>query len=219
PGRFACLSIADSGTGIPKEAVDHIFEPFFTTKDPGKGTGLGLAAIYGIIQEHKGWIHVYSEPGKGSTFKIYLPVHETSPAKKPSSAGAKSLRETGAGERILIVEDDPSVRALAENALSTAGYQVDCVSTAEDAVKRFNASDHSFSLLISDVILPKKNGAELAAELLRKNPELPVILCSGYSGDRIQQTGIHPDDFFFLEKPFEIADLLDLVHTLMKGSR
>ncbi|MBN2703472.1 MAG: response regulator, partial [Pontiellaceae bacterium] len=171
---------------------------------------------YGIIQEHKGWINVYSEQGKGSTFKIYLPFNEKYLPEKLSVIQVKAPELRGNGERILIVEDDPFVRALTEKSLSTVGYQVECVSTAEGALKRFEECESGYSLVISDVILPQKNGAELVAELLKKNPKLPAILCSGYSGERIRDAGIHSGDFFFLEKPFLISDLLNLVHSALR---
>ena len=207
-GSFVCLSIRDTGTGIPPDVIDHIFEPFFSTKAPGKGTGLGLASIYGIIKKHEGWINVYSEPGRGTTFKIYLPpIHHDAPPeeKKPSRP------ETGHGERILVVEDDPSVRSSTQSALTSAGYIVTTASNSEEAKILFDNENQHFDLLLSDVILPTQSGPDLAAALLKRKPALKVILCSGHSADRIEHSALDRKNFFFLEKPFSIVTLLKLV--------
>ncbi|QHI69603.1 PAS domain S-box protein [Tichowtungia aerotolerans] len=215
-GDFACLSISDTGTGMSPKTIKRIFEPFFSTKDPGKGTGLGLAAIYGIIQDHKGWINVYSEPGHGSTFKIYLPLKTGIPAQTTvTSQSGSDLNSESNNQRILIVEDDLAIRTLAKSALHKAGYQVESAPDAEEAEKIFDEQNGAFDLLFSDIVLPGKNGAELAAKLTEKKPNLQVILCSGYSGDRIRKAGIEPNSFCLLEKPFPIVKLLRMVHQVL----
>ena len=220
-GNFACLSISDTGIGMTQQTIKRIFEPFFSTKGPGKGTGLGLSAIYGIIQDHKGWINVYSEPGEGSTFKIYLPARnrKNTGTAKPGSDNTQDeqTQEQGSNQRILVVEDDPAVRNLSQTALSKAGYQVECAPNAEIAEQIFDQQNGAFDLLFSDIILPGKNGAELAAELTGKKPALAVILCSGYSGDRIRKAGIEQKGFFLLEKPFPVVNLLKIVHQVLES--
>lgn len=217
PGTFARLTISDTGTGMSPQVLKHIFEPFFTTKAPGKGTGLGLAAIYGIIQEHNGWINTFSEPGNGSVFSVYLPLDSFTTATNNSENDISDAFPTEDQEhRILVVEDDPAVRNLAENALSKAGYRIECAVSAEEAELIFDRHPGVFDLLISDVILPGRNGAELAASLTKKNPKLRVILCSGYSGDRIRKAGIEKKNFIFLSKPFSIVALLEKVNHVLK---
>ncbi len=218
-GDFVCLSVNDTGTGMSEKTMQHIFEPFFSTKAPGKGTGLGLASVYGIVQTHHGWINVYSEEGSGSTFKIYFPVSANeSPTPKDPDSKQRTMDEVhGNGQRILIVEDDPSVRQLSEHALKSAGYTVATATNAEEALEIFEKAGGGFDLLFSDVILPNQNGADLAATLQKTNPNLPIILCSGYSGDRIRKAGINQEGFFFLEKPFSIVNLLILVQQIFSS--
>lgn len=211
-GEFACLRIADSGVGMTQKVVEHIFEPFFSTKAPGKGTGLGLAAFYGIIQEHKGWVNVYSEPDQGTVFKIYLPLRNSSPMPAPQAERPNRLiQKVGAGQSILLVEDDPAIRSIADNVLSKSGYQVTTASSAEEAEQLFRSCDGNVALLVSDFILPKMNGGELAALLTDLKPDLPVIICSGYAGDRVNRINLERKGFTFLEKPYSIVNLLALV--------
>jgi PAS domain S-box-containing protein len=217
-GEFACLTVNDTGTGMSEQIMPHIFEPFFSTKAPGKGTGLGLAAIYGIVQEHKGWINVNSELGEGSTFNIYFPICRD--GRSIDHEKARIQTETlllGNGERILVVDDDPAILALSKKALTRSGYTVKTATSAEEALQIFEEENGAFDLLFSDVILPQKNGADLAASLKAKYPELPILLCSGYSGDRVHDAGIEQSGFFFLEKPFSIFSLLKLVHTVFSS--
>jgi PAS domain S-box-containing protein len=213
-GTFACLSVSDTGTGMAPEIRQHIFEPFFSTKAPGKGTGLGLSAIYGIVQEHRGWINVYSEPGHGSTFKIYLPALPAANAAGNVERPSFPVHSPEGTQRILVVEDDPSVRNLSKMALQKAGYRITIARSAEEAEELFEKENGEFDLLFSDVILPGKNGAELAASIRVIKPDLPVLLCSGYSGDRIRNADIDKKGFHFIEKPFSVVHLLKTVHQI-----
>lgn len=216
PGNYVCLSISDTGTGMTQDIIGHIFEPFFSTKGPGKGTGLGLAAIYGIIQKHQGWVNVYSEPNKGSVFKIYLPAMITvsqPPENKPQ--GQNKIIQEGKGQRILVVEDAEAVRQLSVNTLQKAGYVVFGATNAEEAESIFGKEHGNFDLLFSDVILPEKNGADLAVSLRKIKPDLHVLLCSGYTGNRIASTGAALEDFFFMEKPFSMEHLLNEVYRIL----
>ena len=211
-GDFARLLVSDTGTGMSPSIMEHIFEPFFTTKGPNKGTGLGLSAIYGIMQDHEGWINVYSEPGKGSCFKLHFPLYDQSKSsgktKQPEKPSEARFCMDGERQLILLVEDDQTIRQVTTRALTKAGYSVISASSAEDAEKIFHERKDEFELLISDIILPEKNGAELAGELTTIKPDLPVILCSGYSGDRIKREEINQRGYRFLEKPISITDLL-----------
>lgn len=204
PGSFVCLSITDTGCGMSQEVKDRLFEPFFTTKKVGQGTGLGLAVVYGIVKQNKGWIHVYSEEGLGTTFKVYLPVCEPAAQDKPETPSHT--------ERILLVEDEEEARNLAIRIMSTAGYKITAVSSAEEALQLFEQEKGLFDLLFSDIILPGKNGVELANTLRIKNQRLPVLLCSGYQNQRQRWNDIDSKGYHFLQKPFTVAGLLNAVH-------
>jgi two-component system cell cycle sensor histidine kinase/response regulator CckA len=214
-GTFACLSVADTGTGMPTEVKEHIFEPFFSTKGPGEGTGLGLASAYGIIQEHNGWIDVDSEEDNGSTFQIYLPVEASHPTITPQVPSAPAPLTHGNSETVLLVEDDPAIRLLVETALTSADFKVLVAADTSTARQLFEAHAGRVDLLISDIVLPDETGPELADALRAQKPELPVLLCSGYSRGHITQEEIQRKQYHFLEKPFTIAKLLDVVHTTL----
>lgn len=213
PGHFVCLSVTDTGTGMTQEVKDHLFEPFFTTKSVGKGTGLGLAVVYGIVKQSKGWMHVYSELGKGTTFKIYLPTGDPS---IPAPFGAIPEDQTG----ILLVEDDIDTRNLVLRILKPVGYEIITASTAEEALDLFNQSPAGFiGLLFSDVILPGQSGIDLAEELRKKSPDLPILLFSGYRDPRERWTEIDRKGYFFLQKPFSVTSLLAAVHDTLAAQK
>jgi len=214
-GRFVCLSIEDSGTGMDKETQEHIFEPFFTTKGVGEGTGLGMSVVYGIIKEHKGWINVYSEPGKGTTFKIYLPASFTREKVKPITKDiAKSVH--GKGERILLVEDEETVLATTKKMLEEMGYSITAAGTAKEATEVFEKEKGSFDLLFTDTILPDTNGIELIDQLKEKKPDLKVLLSSGYAGAKVQRDIIQERRFPFVQKPYDMTELLALINQILK---
>ncbi|MDF3127956.1 PAS domain S-box protein [Kiritimatiellaeota bacterium B1221] len=217
-GKYICFTISDTGSGIPENVIGHIFEPFYSTKPTGKGSGLGLAASYGIVRKHDGWIDVSSQPGEGATFKIYLPVQPNNYGRKGVSAKCKPLTPPmGAGQKILIVEDAEPVRILSETLLKEAGYQVESTPSAEEAELLFNQRDGDFDLLFSDIILPDKNGADLAVSLQEKKPGLQILLCSGYSGNRIEQISGLLKKYSFLEKPFNSSMLLNRVSEIFRA--
>jgi PAS domain S-box-containing protein len=211
PGQFVCLCVSDTGTGMSKEIMDHIFEPFFTTKGVGKGTGLGLSAIYGIIQDHQGWVSVDSEPGRGTTFKVFLPADMGREAPPSPIGGSQNIpaKILGKNERILIVEDDLLLLKLSETALSRVGYIVETATTLDAAQNLFDETEQAFDLLFSDVVLSDGSGADLASRLLKKNKNLPIILCSGYAEKNIPGNKLNETDYIFLEKPFSIVKLLE----------
>ena len=216
-GNFIRLSVEDTGSGISKETIPHIFEPFFTTKEPGRGTGLGLSVVYGIVRQHNGWINVYSEPGQGTIFRTYLPVtvektvHETQ--KTISFSDFK-----GQGERILLLEDDAKIREFASSVLRKNGYDVfECASGAE-AVSTFKKEKGRFHLIFSDVVLTDTNGLRLANDLLVYNPKISVLFSSGYIDYKSQWDEISKRGFKFLQKPYAVVDLLSSVRELVSPS-
>ncbi len=182
PGRFATLSVADSGTGIASEHLPHIFEPFFTTKDVGKGTGLGLATVYGIVKQHQGWIDVSTQVGVGSTFTLFLPAIEVSGPRRASSEDPS--KPSGGKESILLVEDEDSVRLLTRRLLEKFGYTVHEAASGRAALELQRSQSLRLDLLLTDIIMPEGvTGRELAERMRADNPGLKVIFTSGYSGD------------------------------------
>ncbi len=214
-GRFVRISITDTGIGMDKEIIEHVFEPFFTTKGVGKGTGLGLSVIYGIVKEHGGWIHVYSESGQGSTFKVYIPaIFQKKKMEKKEVVPTKKLN--GNGERILIVEDEKHVRELARKILFKHGYHVFLSETVEEARHVFAREKGNFNLIFSDVVLPDGNGIELVDELLCNDPTLHILLSSGYTDHKSQWPVIQEKGFPFLEKPYTLFGLLGAIQQAMQ---
>ena len=209
-GTFVCLSVSDSGCGIPADVLPKIFEPFFTTKDVGKGTGLGLATVYGIVQQHEGWINTYSEVGKGTTFRIHLPriAQVTSPAPgKPTLASVR-----GGAETILLVEDEPALRKLGINLLKRLGYTVLDAPTAVVALEIWKSQRDQINLLLTDLVMPDgMSGQELAAQLLQDRPQLPVIYTSGYSAEIAGKDFPLKEGVNFLAKPFNPVTLGEVV--------
>ncbi|MBU5637515.1 PAS domain S-box protein [Geomonas sp. Red69] len=195
PGRYALITVADSGTGMDAETQQKIFEPFFTTKLPGRGTGLGMSIVYGIIKQHGGYITVFSQVGFGTTFSIYLPLitEKVQPSEKPAT-----FIPEGGSETILVVEDDAAVGRLVESVLKRYGYQVILASSGDDALHLFESRWQEISLALLDVIMPKMNGKQLCEELRRLSPQLKVLFLSGYTADIIQDKGI------FLEEGVDI---------------
>jgi CheY-like chemotaxis protein len=207
PGTYVCLSIEDTGVGMDKDMLGKIFEPFFTTKEPGVGTGLGLSTVYGIVKQHEGWVHVYSEPGYGSIFHVYLPAligREPLRMKEPVSLE----KFQGAGERVLLVEDEEGVRRFAKKALEKNGFVVFEAANALQALSLYDREMGNFDLIFTDVVLPDINGVQLASQLREKSPELHIILCSGYSYISSQWSIIRERGFHFIKKPYNTYDLL-----------
>jgi CheY-like chemotaxis protein len=189
-GPGARLSVKDNGSGMDAPTLDHIFEPFFTTKDTGKGTGLGLAVVHGIVKSHDGAILVQSAAGRGSTFEIYFPAVEAEP---PAPAVAPAAIPRGHGERILVVDDDAVSGFALEKIVESLGYQVTRCSRPEEALARFAAVPSSYDLVVSDYAMPGMNGEELIGRLAQIRPELPVIMASGFlenARQRIIEQGI-----------------------------
>jgi CheY-like chemotaxis protein len=200
PGNFAMLAVSDTGHGIGPDVLPHVFEPFFTTKGPGKGTGLGLSTVYGIVKQSGGYVMAYSEPGSGSTFKVYLPQ-----VPPPTEMAAPSLPAAPlpvGSESVLVVEDEGALREVVGEILRGAGYRVLSAATREDALVFAEPDAVSLDLLITDVVLPGMNGRELAARLAARRPSLRVLYMSGYAQDAIVRNGALEPGLAFIGKPF-----------------
>ena len=217
PGAYVSLVVSDDGGGIAPESRDKIFEPFFTTKGLGKGTGLGLATVYGIVKQNNGFIDVYSEPEEGTTIKIYLPRY-TGPNVEAGRARAEKLR-TSRGETVLIVEDDGSILKLGKVMLESLGYTVLAASTPGEAVALAETYAGRIHLLITDVVMPEMNGRELSEQLLRSCPHLKVLFMSGYTADVIAHRGVLEEGVHFIPKPFSKNDLAVKVRDTLDSAR
>jgi two-component system cell cycle sensor histidine kinase/response regulator CckA len=212
-GNYAMISFADTGQGMDDATRERIFEPFFTTKEVGKGTGLGLAMVYGIVKQHEGFINVYSEPGKGTTFKIYLPL-STSKVEQLKQVERDDVK--GGTETILVIEDDAQVRDLTKKVLERVGYRVIEAVDGSDAVRVFHDYKNIIDLVILDVIMPKKNGKEVYEDLKKEQPGVKVLFTSGYTADIIQKKGILKDSQNFISKPVSPGKLLETVRNILK---
>jgi two-component system cell cycle sensor histidine kinase/response regulator CckA len=218
PGRYVCLSVSDTGAGIDKDVLPHIFEPFFTTKELGRGTGLGLSVVYGIVKDHDGHVNVKSSNGRGATFKIFLPAFkfDTQPVQAESSpARLDQLR--GNGEMILLAEDDRDLMNLTRDLLTDNNYVVHACRSIFDADFVFAREKGSFDLLLSDLILPDGRGTDLALLLRRSKPSLDVILVSGYTDDQDNLEHIKKEGLPFLPKPYTAEILLRKIAEVLKG--
>jgi PAS domain S-box-containing protein len=205
PGDFVLLAVSDNGCGMDKETLDNLFEPFFTTKDVGKGTGLGLATIYGIVKQNNGFINVYSEPGQGSTFKIYLPrlvtdedVDKAVPEKKAAAGGT---------ETILLVEDESTILRMTRMMLERKGYTVLSAATPAEAMEKAKIHSSAIDLLMTDVVMPEMNGRDLAGQITALYPDIRLLFMSGYTADVIAHQGVLDDGVAFIQKPFSMADM------------
>jgi CheY-like chemotaxis protein len=198
PGLYVSFQVQDSGTGIEKKLLPRIFEPFFTTKSVGKGTGMGLAVVYGIVQAHGGEIQVYSEVGKGTIFKVYLPTSETAPVEMP----VHERPVEGGSESILVVDDEGSLANMVGKSLTRLGYHVDVLTSSTEALMLFQRQPEAYDLVVSDQTMPGYSGDRLVEEIRKIQPKIPVILCSGYGDilmpEREKVLGI----FRIIRKPF-----------------
>lgn len=205
PGDYILLSISDDGLGMDQETLDKLFEPFFTTKETGKGTGLGLATVYGIVKQNNGFITVDSTPGLGSSFKIYLPLQPGTAEQSPKSIPEKAA--VRGQETILLVEDEPGILHMAKTMLERLGYNVVGASSPREAVRLTEKFAGEIHLIMTDVIMPGMNGRDLASQLLRRYPNLKSLFMSGYTADVIAHHGVLNEAVHFIEKPFTMKDL------------
>jgi PAS domain S-box-containing protein len=206
PGSYVMVAVSDSGIGMDETTKQHIFEPFFTTKGPGKGTGLGLATVYGIVKQNDGYVWVYSEPGAGSTFKIYLPVATDQTLNVPSRDSGRHA-VLGGTETVLLVEDEDGVRSLARTILEKAGYRVVEAANASKAETLFADNPLRFGLVLTDVIMPGTSGPKLYERLVQLRSGLKVLYMSGYTDDEVLNRGHLKPGVDFLQKPFTAAEL------------
>ncbi|MBI2399542.1 MAG: response regulator [Deltaproteobacteria bacterium] len=207
-GEYALITVSDSGDGMDIETQKRIFEPFFTTKEVGKGTGLGLAVVYGIIKQHNGYINVYSEPGMGSIFKIYLPIIE---ASEQTLETERQEGFQGGNETILLAEDEREVREVNRSILEEFGYRVIEAVDGTDAVSKFIENSEDIDILLIDLIMPKKNGREAYEEIVRVKPDVKAIFLSGYAADMMRSRGLIGAATDFICKPVAPGELLKKV--------
>ncbi|MFT3829694.1 MAG: ATP-binding protein [Opitutaceae bacterium] len=220
PGNYHVLTVTDTGVGMDAETQRRIFEPFFSTKPVGRGTGLGLSVVQGIVQQHEGLINVYSEVGRGTTFRIYLPAI-AAPTGEPLAAGVgarEAKPDEGRGYTILLAEDEPSVRRIASGGLRSHGYRVLEVADGEEACAVAAAHSGPIAVAVLDVVMPRLGGPEAARRLQNLRPQLPILLCSGYPGTMPNEAEV-PADWKWLAKPYPMSDLLARVRELRNGTR
>jgi signal transduction histidine kinase/CheY-like chemotaxis protein len=216
PGRFICLSVADTGCGMDEATLSRIFEPFFTTKPSGKGTGLGLATVYGIVKQHTGWIEVQSQLSAGTIFQIYFPVSTKALPADPETASRPVVR--GGAETILLVEDEPGVLSMAKGILDRLGYRVLEAPSGDDAIPVWQRHASEIHLLLTDLVMPGSlNGRELAKKLLGEKPDLKVVYTSGYSVDLLGTSFTTSKQFVFVQKPYHPQTLAQTVRSCLDG--
>jgi two-component system, cell cycle sensor histidine kinase and response regulator CckA len=212
PGRFVKVTVSDNGVGMDEGIRERIFEPFFTTKETGKGTGLGLAIVYGIVKQHDGYIDVSSQPGRGTTFTIYLPLI-TATDQPPDSSDSRTVpRGT---ETVLLAEDEPLVRAITKTILEEFGYTVIEAEDGVDAVDRFQEHRERIQLIILDVIMPKRNGRQAYDAIRLLRPDVKALFMSGYADDILSSKGIRDEALHFIPKPLDQSILLHKVREIL----
>lgn len=213
PGRYALIKISDTGHGMDAETQKKIFDPFFTTKGIGEGTGLGLAISYAIIKQHSGYIKVYSEPGKGTVFNIYLPLCAEAASPKKETEAADRIID--GNETVLVAEDDDSLRVLTKMVLESFGYTVITAEDGEDAITKFMENRERISLVLLDMIMPKKNGKEVSEAIRKVQPRIKILFESGYTMDVIKTQELTESGFDFIHKPYQPRDLLIKVREIL----
>jgi CheY-like chemotaxis protein len=212
PGNYYQVSVSDTGTGIDKETLAKIFEPFFTTKDEGRGTGLGLSTVYGIVSQIGGAIRAYSEPGVGTTMRVLLPAAEEKAASNPAATENAAQRGT---ETVLLVEDDETVLTLCSTVLQTHGYKVLEADGARDAIEIARTYREPIHLLVSDVVMPATNGPALAVEIRDARPGIRTLFMSGYTEETMEHHGFSSQNAGFIQKPFSASALARKVRQIL----
>jgi CheY-like chemotaxis protein len=208
PGGYVLMAVSDTGHGMDRTTLAHVFEPFFTTKDVGQGTGLGLATVYGIVKQSDGYVWAYSEPGRGTTMKVYLPVTD---AVADAASEAPATQPATSGELVLVVEDDAPVRSIAARVLAEVGYRVLEAGSGAEAIELLRRGQERPALVLTDVVMPGMSGSELAAAVARLAPGTPVLFTSGYTDGEILRRGLLEPGADFLPKPFSPEALVRAV--------
>ncbi len=216
PGSYVCLTLADTGPGMEQSVIDRIFDPYFTTKKEGKGTGLGLSVVHGIVKSHGGHISVYSERGKGTEFNVYLPLiltqEETAEEKTP-------LPIEKGNESVLLVDDRKEIVSLAKSMLYKLGYHVTARTSSIEALEAFRANPHNFDLVITDLTMPNMTGDKLAQKLMAIRPDIPVILCTGFSEKMSEEKAKDLGIKGFLMKPIVMSDLAKTIREVLEKNQ
>jgi signal transduction histidine kinase/ActR/RegA family two-component response regulator len=215
PGSYVIFEVSDTGAGMDTATRKRIFEPFFTTKPQGKGTGLGLSTVYGIVRQCGGSIDLYTEPGHGTTFRVYLPRVTNEASEEP----VEEPEPTGGHETILLVEDEEGVRRMVRAALERRGYRVLVAASGPEAIAASRAHGGPIDIVVTDMIMPQMNGRELARRLLEERPGMAVLYMSGYAGNNLQASGALDDDMVFLQKPFAPGALTARVRALLDARK
>jgi CheY-like chemotaxis protein len=213
-GEYTLLTVSDTGSGMDQETLSRLFEPFYTTKEVGKGTGLGLATVFGIVKQNNGNIYVASQPGKGTTFKIYLPGYDVKVL--PASPVERSETRPGGAETILMVEDEETLLELGQEALVKLGYVILAATKPAEALRIAQEYDGAIHLLITDVVMPGMNGKKLAEQINLLQPGIKCLFMSGYSSEIIGDQGVLGKDVFFIQKPFLWKDLAAKVRQVLE---
>ena len=211
PGPYLNLTVADSGHGMDNRTISRIFEPYFTTKEVGEGTGMGLAVVHGIVNDHSGHISVYSEPGVGTRFEILLPLIE---ARVNEIVESENSLEPGT-ERILFVDDEEAIVSIGKDMLERLGYKVDTWTNSLEALEYFRSKPDSFDLIITDMTMPKMTGKKLSSEIKKIRDDIPIILCTGFSNTNVQEHAADVGVKGFLSKPITIQDLAKTVREIL----
>jgi two-component system cell cycle sensor histidine kinase/response regulator CckA len=212
-GSYVLLSVSDTGSGMDAGTIEHIFEPFFTTKEVGKGTGLGLATVFGIVKQHEGFINVYSEPGKGTTFRVYLPSASGEAERLNGEAGGQLQKGT---ETILVAEDNESLRELAQENLDALGYRLILASNGIEAVELFKANAKKIDLVILDVVMPAMSGPDAYLEMRQLRPDLPVLFTTGYTAEAAAVTSMVEKGAALLQKPYGSKSLSRAIRSALE---
>ena len=216
PGTYSCLSVTDTGKGMDKELVEKIFDPYFTTKEQGKGTGMGLSVVHGIVKSSGGAIQAYSKPGKGTEFKVYLPVHKSA-LEQQENQTKKPIQ--GGTEHILLIDDEKTIIEMEQNMLERLGYKVTSHSSSIEALEAFRAAPDKFDMVITDMAMPKMSGDKLSVELTKIRPDIPVLLCTGFSETMSEKEATSLGINGFLLKPIVIKDFSCKIREMLDNNK
>jgi two-component system cell cycle sensor histidine kinase/response regulator CckA len=219
PGEYVLIEVTDTGTGMSEEVMEKMFEPFFSTKEVGRGTGLGLSTVYGIVKQTGGYIYADSELGKGTVMRVYLPRHieVASQVEAPRQVPRERPKDLTGRGTVLLVEDEDAVRSFAARALGQRGYNVLQASTGVEALEVFNNFDGEVDLVVSDVVMPEMDGPTLMKHLRSERPDVKIIFISGYAEDAFRRNLSDKEDFMFLQKPFDLKELAAAVKAALQG--